>query len=91
MLDYAIARYSKFINKLGGFIICSKPSTQEGIALGLTGCAHILASQEPGVVARPLTGRSPLLTTYLLRPEGEPSEMLARFIECLIRISNELY
>jgi DNA-binding transcriptional LysR family regulator len=52
-----------------------------GIALGLTGCAHILASQEPGVVARPLTGRSPLLTTYLLRPEGEPSEMLARFID----------
>ncbi|ADR59559.1 LysR family transcriptional regulator [Pseudomonas putida JB] len=42
-------------------------------------------------MARPLTGRSPLLTTYLLRPEGEPSEMLARFIECLIRISNELY
>lgn len=52
-----------------------------GIALGLTGYAHILASQEPGVVARPLTGRSPLLTTYLLRPEGEPSEMLARFID----------
>ncbi|HEJ5651560.1 LysR family transcriptional regulator [Pseudomonas sp. B14(2022)] len=52
-----------------------------GIALGLTGCAHILTSQEPGVVARPLTGRSPLLTTYLLRPEGEPSEMLARFID----------
>ena len=52
-----------------------------GIALGLTGCAHILASQEPGVVARPLTGRSPLLTTYLLRLEGEPSEMLARFID----------
>lgn len=52
-----------------------------GIALGVTGCAHILASQEPGVVARPLTGRSPLLTTYLLRPEGEPSEMLARFID----------
>lgn len=52
-----------------------------GIALGLTGGAQILASQEPGVVARPLTGRSPLLTTYLLRPEGEPSEMLARFID----------
>ncbi len=52
-----------------------------GIALGLTGCAHILASQESGVVARPLAGRAPLLTTYLLRPEGEPSEMLARFID----------
>ena len=33
------------------------------------------------MVARPLAGRSPLLTTYLLRPEGEPSETLARFIE----------
>jgi DNA-binding transcriptional LysR family regulator len=52
-----------------------------GIALGLTGYAHILASQEPGVVARPLAGRATLLTTYLLRPEGEPSEMLARFID----------
>lgn len=52
-----------------------------GFALGLTGAAHIAASKEPGVVARPLTGRTPLLTTYLLRPEGEPSEMLARFID----------
>lgn len=52
-----------------------------GFALGLTGCAHILASREQGVVARPLAGRSPMLTTYLLHPSGEPSETLARFIE----------
>lgn len=39
-----------------------------GFALGLTGCAHIAASREQGVVARPLAGRSPMLTTYLLRP-----------------------
>ncbi|MBJ9993783.1 LysR family transcriptional regulator [Pseudomonas sp. S33] len=52
-----------------------------GFALGLTGAAHITASREQGVVARPLMGRSPLLTTYLLRPDSEPSEMLARFIE----------
>lgn len=52
-----------------------------GFALGLTGAAHIKASREPGVVARPLTGRTPLLTTYLLRPAGAPSEMLVRFIE----------
>ncbi|VFR23446.1 Transcriptional regulator, LysR family [plant metagenome] len=52
-----------------------------GFALGLAGAPHIAASQESGVVARPLAGRSPLLTTYLLRPEGEPSETLARFIE----------
>ncbi|VFR54289.1 Transcriptional regulator, LysR family [plant metagenome] len=52
-----------------------------GFALGLTGAAHIVASREQGVVARPLTGRSPLLTTYLLRLDAEPSETLARFIE----------
>ncbi|XAH26018.1 LysR family transcriptional regulator [Xylophilus sp. GW821-FHT01B05] len=52
-----------------------------GFALGLTGAAHIAASQERGVVARSLIGRSPMLTTYLLRLDGEPSETLARFIE----------
>lgn len=34
-----------------------------GFALGLTGAPHIAASREPGVVARPLAGRSPVLTT----------------------------
>jgi DNA-binding transcriptional LysR family regulator len=52
-----------------------------GFGLSLTGAAHIAASREPGVVARPLAGRSPLLTTYLLRPAGEPSETLAHFIK----------
>ena len=52
-----------------------------GFALGLTGAAHIAASREQGVVARPLVGRSPMLTTYLLRLDSEPSETLARFIE----------
>lgn len=52
-----------------------------GFALGLAGASQIAASREQGVVARPLTGRSPALTTYLLRLDREPSEMLARFIE----------
>lgn len=52
-----------------------------GFALGLAGAPHIAASRELGVVARPLAGRSPLLTTYLLRREGEVSEVLFRFIE----------
>ncbi|MBB4731239.1 LysR family transcriptional regulator [Xanthomonas arboricola] len=52
-----------------------------GFALGLTGAAHIAASREQGVVARPLARCSPMLTTYLLRPAGEPSETLAHFIE----------
>jgi len=52
-----------------------------GFALGLAGGPHIAASREPGVVARPLAGRSPMLLTYLLRREGEISEVLSRFIE----------
>ncbi|HBW7855291.1 LysR family transcriptional regulator [Klebsiella grimontii] len=52
-----------------------------GFALGLTGAAHIAASREQGVVARPLVGRSPMLTTYLLHLDAEPSETLARFME----------
>lgn len=52
-----------------------------GFALGLAGAPHIAASRELGVVARPLAGRSPMLTTYLLRRKGETSEVLFRFIE----------
>ena len=54
-----------------------------GLALGLAGTAHIAASREPGVVGRPLAGRSPMLTTYMLRRDTEPSQALARFIERL--------
>ncbi len=52
-----------------------------GLAIGLTGEAHIATSREPGVVARPLATRVPPLTTYLLRLEGNSSDVLARFIE----------
>jgi DNA-binding transcriptional LysR family regulator len=52
-----------------------------GFALGLTGAPHIATSREPGVVARPLAGRSPVLTTYVMHREGESSEVLSRFIE----------
>ena len=54
-----------------------------GLALGLAGTAHIAASREPGVVGRPLAGRSPMLTSYLLRRDTDPSQALARFIERL--------
>jgi hypothetical protein len=47
----------------------------------LAGASQIAASREQGVVARPLAGRSPVLTAYLLRPGREPSETLARFIK----------
>ena len=52
-----------------------------GLALGLAGEAHIASSREPGVAARRLAGKPYMLTTYLLRRDAEPSEMLARFIE----------
>lgn len=52
-----------------------------GFALGLSGASHIASSREPGVVARPLAGRSPMLATYVLHREGETSDVLARFIE----------
>jgi len=57
-----------------------------GIALGLAGASHIVASRELSVVARPLAGRSHMLTTYLLRVDSEPSDALARFIERVFAI-----
>lgn len=59
-----------------------------GLALGLAGAAHIAASREPGVLARPLAGKPPRLTTYLLRRDAEPSEVLARFIERVVTIES---
>ncbi len=50
-------------------------------ALGLAGESQITVSREQGVVALPLAGRPPMLTTYLLRPDRDPSEALARFME----------
>lgn len=52
-----------------------------GFALGLVSARHMAANREVGVVARPLAGRTPLLTTYLLRPAGDASQALMRFIE----------
>lgn len=52
-----------------------------GFALGLAGSSQISACHESNVVARPLAGDTPMLTTYLLRMDSEPSAALARFIE----------
>ena len=57
-----------------------------GLALGLAGSAHIASSREPNIVARPLEGEPPLLTTYLLRRDDEPSQALARFIARLAEL-----
>ena len=55
-----------------------------GYGLGFAGESQIAACRNPNVVARPLAGRSPILTTYLLRPDSEPSEQLSRFIDSVI-------
>ncbi len=52
-----------------------------GYGLGFAGESQIAACRNPDVIARPLAGRSPMLTTYLLRPDTEPSEQLSRFID----------
>jgi DNA-binding transcriptional LysR family regulator len=54
-----------------------------GFALGLAGGSQIAARREQGVVARPLAGGPHLLTTFMLRVGGKPSDALARFIERL--------
>jgi len=51
------------------------------------GESYITSSREPDVVGRPLASRVPPLTTYLLHPEGHPSEVLAKFIERVQTIS----
>lgn len=52
-----------------------------GFGLGFTTEAHVSVCNHPDIVTRPLAGRSPVLTTYLLRRDTEPPEQLRRFIE----------
>ena len=59
-----------------------------GLALGLAGAAHVASSRELGVVARPLAGKPPMLTTYLLCRDTEAPEMLARFIDRVASIDS---
>jgi DNA-binding transcriptional LysR family regulator len=55
-----------------------------GLALGLAGASQIAGGREQGIVSRPLAGRPPMLTTYLLRLDREPSERLSRFVERVV-------
>lgn len=57
-----------------------------GFALGFAAELQLATSREPGIVARPLAGKSPTFTTYMLRPDAEPSQALARFIERVGRL-----
>lgn len=60
-----------------------------GYALALVGASHLAASRREEVVARPLAGRSQVLTTWLLRRDSEPSEPLRRFIGRVTPISGD--
>lgn len=52
-----------------------------GYGLGFASASQVPVCRHQEVVARPLAGRSPMLTTYLLRPDTDPSEQLNRFID----------
>ncbi|WP_027484255.1 LysR substrate-binding domain-containing protein [Rhodanobacter sp. OR87] len=52
-----------------------------GYGIGLTNATHIEDFRHSEVVVRPLAGRAVMLTTYLLHPDGEPSEPLRHFID----------
>ena len=52
-----------------------------GYGIGLTNRVHVKDGRHAGAVARPLTGRAVMLTTYILRPDREPSGPLRRFIK----------
>ena len=56
------------------------------LALGLAGASQIAGGREQGIVSRPLAGRPPVLTTYLLRLDREPSERLSRFVERVVAV-----
>lgn len=52
-----------------------------GFGLGVTTETHLKINRHPEVVARSLTGEVPVLTTYLLRQDGEPSQELVAFMD----------
>ncbi len=54
-----------------------------GYGASLISATEIEVCRRPGVVARPLAGRSSMFTTYQLRPDIEPSAQLGHFIDRL--------
>lgn len=60
-----------------------------GYALALVGASYLAACGQYEVVARPLAGRSQMLTTWLLRRNTDPPETLLRFIKRVGQISGE--
>ncbi len=52
-----------------------------GYGVGLTSSSQVDASRHPDVVIRQLAEDAVVLTTYLLRPDVEPSEQLSHFVD----------
>ena len=64
--------------------VAIEPTVRQGVKrlrLGFATEVQIAGYCNPDVIARPLAGRPPMLTTYLLRMDAEPSEQLSRFID----------
>ncbi len=59
-----------------------------GYGLSFAGESHMMICRHPEVVTRPLAGRPLMLTTYLLRPDTEPSEPLSRFVTRVVAAEN---
>ena len=51
-----------------------------GFALALAGVSQIATTREPSVIARPLAGRTPMLTTWMLRRDADTSDPVTRFV-----------
>lgn len=50
-----------------------------GICFAIT--QHVKALQRPDIVTRPLADTPPMLSTFLLRRRGDPSEPIGRFLQ----------
>lgn len=69
---------------------CALELSNSGVMLTLVGAGYgigfaidsqVQTLQRPDISIRPLAGSPPVLSTYLLRRRGEPSEPMKRFIE----------
>ncbi len=51
-----------------------------GYGIGFAIASQVQALNRPDIATRPLAGTPPMLSTYLLRRQGEPSEPMRRFM-----------
>ena len=58
-----------------------------GYGIGFAIASQVQALNRPDIATRPLEGTQPILSTYLVRRGGEPSDSLKRFISRVKRLS----